>query len=428
MILGISISHASSAALIDMEGNIIATASEERFTRIKDESGFPKNAIIFLLKNINPKNITHVAFGAEFWKEPMPFFSFKKRVLENVSRDKFERNIFYTLICFLEHLGLVFKKAYPEEYFKNILGGLGINQVEVLFVDHHLAHAAGAYYTSNLDNPLIVTVDGVGDNKSASVNVANKNSVQVIYQAKFHGSPGAFYGLVTALCGFKPNRHEGKVTGLAAMGNSKAIPEMDDMLRLEKENGDLLFVCPLQDKVTKLLKFGAPLFGYEYIKWFIKRGTYEEFISKIEQVISRRIFADLVRKKYSRKDIAAGAQRVLEEKVVKFVEYYLSKFPKKSLILSGGVFANVKLNQRLFNIKGVENIFIHPGMGDEGTALGAAYQALSKIKPTLRPRSLKDVYLGPSYPEDEIKTEPQIPQDRKPSPLSPRSSPIYSQW
>jgi carbamoyltransferase len=404
MILGISVSHCSAAALIDKEGNILGVASEERFTRIKDESGFPKEAIKYLIKDIDPKEITHVAFGASFWQEPSAYYSFKKRVIDNKLRDKFERNIFYTFICFLEYLGLVFKRIKPEDYFRQALKELGLGEVEISFIDHHYAHALGSYYASKIDDPLMVTVDGIGDNKSATVNVVKDDKVKVIHKSIFDGSPGSFYSLMTALCGFKPNRHEGKVTGLAAIGEAKKLPEMEDMLVVDRKGDDLFFSCPLHRKIRKLLILYTPVFIYEYIKWYIRRGTYEEFISMMEQTISRYLFRDIIKKKAEIKDIAAAAQDVLEKRVGEFIEYYVKKEGKKNLALSGGVFANVKLNQRLFNIDGVEGIYVHPGMGDEGTSLGAAYGVLAEVNPQVKRQVLKTVYLGPDFSSEEIKT------------------------
>jgi len=403
MILGISISHCSTACLIDDGGDILGIVSEERFTRIKDESGFPKEAIKYLIKDINKNEITHVVFCSHFWQDPMPYFSFRKRVIDNKLRDKFQRNLFYTFICFIEYLGIVFKYTKPEDYFREILNELGLTDVEVSFVDHHLAHALSCYYNSVIDDPLMITVDGIGDNKSATVNILKDDKVKVVHQSLFDGSPGTFYGLVTALCGFKPNRHEGKLTGLAAMGDKDKLPEMRNMLLVNKEGEDLVFSCPPQRKIRKLLILHTLVFIYEYIKWFIRGGTYEEFVSMMEQTVSRCLFKDILKKNPMKEDIAAAAQDVLEKRVVCFIKHYLKKENKKNLCLAGGVFANVKLNQRLFNIDGVENIYIHPGMGDEGTAVGAAYKVLSEINPNLKRHIFKTVYLGPSYSSDEIK-------------------------
>jgi len=403
MLLGISISHCASACLIDSEGKILGVALEERFTRIKDESGFPKEAIKYLIKDIDANEITHVAFGATFWQNPMPYFSFKKRVIDNKLRDKFERNLFYTFICFVEFLGIVFRYIKPEDYFRDTLDELGLTNVKISFVDHHLAHALSCYYNSVIDDPLVVTVDGIGDNKSATINIVEDGKVKVVHQSLFDGSPGSFYSLMTALCGFKPNRHEGKVTGLAAIGDKDKLPEMQDMLLLNKRGEDLVFSCPPFKRIRKLLILHTPVFIYEYIKWFIRGGTYEEFVSMMEQTISRYLFRDILKKKPENKDIAAAVQDVLEKRVTEFVTYYLNKEKKKNLCVAGGVFANVKLNQRLFNIEGVEGIYVHPGMGDEGTAVGAAYQVLSEINPSFKRKPLKNVYLGPSYSSEEIK-------------------------
>ena len=225
-------------------------------------------------------------------------------------------------------------------------------------VEHHLSHAANAYYKSGFDEALVVTLDGYGSGLSGSVNVGRGGKIERLHGQEYPHSLGTFYESVTSALGFTPSRHEGKIVGLAAYGDPAVL---GDLLRRRfvQQNG-----------------------GFRIVE---TNNVY---------------FARLLATHFPKIDVAAAYQRVLEEVAVAYVSQYLKKTGTRKLVLSGGVVANVKLNQRLWEIQGVDGIFIHPNMGDGGCGTGAA---LLQFAGSAETRSrLQDVYLGPQFSSEEI--------------------------
>ena len=402
-ILGIAISHNCTAALINFDGSIIGTVSEERFTRQKNEVGFPANAISFLLTKVEPKDIKYVVVGEDLLSNL--FYNSPRTVLNTKERTKFFRNPINMFANYIRsYLGInVWKGFSIEGEIKRRLKDLGID-AELKFVEHHFAHGAGVYFTECFGNSLVVTMDGQGNNKSACVFTVDKDELEEKHFQSRYNSSGNVYAFVTTMLGFKQNRHEGKITGLAAFGDyHKTLNALSFLLELEENGGEIEFNSPLMRVSESLNAKLLPKILFEYTRWFLNGKSIEDFTYKLYDIytcaIKDKLLPDL---KESREDIAAGVQYILEDRVCKFVNFYLKKYNCKNLCLAGGVFANVKLNQRLFNIDGVENIYIHPGMGDEGLALGAAYQVLSKIRPGFKRSSIKTVYLGPLFTSKEI--------------------------
>ena len=402
MILGVSISHCSSACLLDREGHVVGIASEERFTRRKNESGFPVQAIRWLCRDVKPRDIQVMAFGASFWERPLPRCAFRKTILSDQARDRVARNPLYMALSGVEALGAPLARVRPEREFRRILKDFGLGGVRMAFVDHHLCHAASAFYTSGLDDPLLVSVDGIGDGRCASVGVLGDRGIRTVHSVDSCGSPGYFYSFVTSLCGFRPNRHEGKVTGLAAFGNPRSIPEMETVLLLKDSGEECSFVLTPPPALRPVLRSRFPRLLCVYLRWLASGKSHSEFTEEIERIVAETIFRDVLRQPRRREDLAACAQQILEERVSRFVAHYLRRYAKREVALAGGVFANVKLNQRIFNLPGVDRIFIHPGMGDEGTAVGAAYQTLAQVNPDFKRQPWRDVYLGATYGEAEI--------------------------
>jgi carbamoyltransferase len=225
-------------------------------------------------------------------------------------------------------------------------------------VEHHLSHAANAYYTSGFDEALIVTLDGYGSGLAGSVSVGRAGRIERVHGLEYPHSLGTFYESVTSALGFTPSRHEGKIVGLAAYGDPDVL-------------GDLLRRRFVQDNG-----------GFRIIE------------------TNNLYFARLLASEFPKIDVAAAYQRVLEEVAVAYVSQYLRKTGLRNLVLSGGVVANVKLNQRLREIDGVDGIFIHPNMGDGGCGTGAALAEFAGSEATRR--RINDVYLGPSFTSEHI--------------------------
>lgn len=266
----------------------------------------------------------------------------------------------------------------------------GIEPTSVSYYDHHKCHAASAYYTSGFLNALVVTADGAGDGRSATAYTVINGEWNEISSTKLPHSPGHMYGWATRLLGYKVGRHEGKLTGLAAFGDVNRVQKLHGKF-LKYEENHSAFINPY-------------LKGENYIKFFEKlrcilrneaiHPTYEAFRRAVESTYG---------KNYRPEDIAALAQLELEQGVVKWVSGLISRTGLNNVACAGGVFANVKLNQRINEINGLKELWIFPDMGDGGLSVGAAYLKLNELTPSLQSKALNDVYLGPEFSEDQIK-------------------------
>jgi carbamoyltransferase len=238
----------------------------------------------------------------------------------------------------------------------------------IRFYDHHHCHATSAYYTSGFSEALVITLDGGGDGLSGSVYEARAGRLRRIGYVDSFNSLGNFYSYITALCGFKAEKHEGKTTGLAAYGK----PRYADILR-------------------QFIRYEAP-------------GRIRYAIPMYHQSALRRLRQHLP-DDFTRDDLAASVQVVLEEIGTQFARYWLRKTGLRRVAVAGGVFANVKLNQRIHELDEVDEFFVHPAMDDSGLSVGSALAALLEKRPTLAPQvgsRLTNVYFGPEYRNGDI--------------------------
>ena len=226
--------------------------------------------------------------------------------------------------------------------------------------NHHDTHAANAFYSSGYDEALLVTLDGYGSGNCGGVYTGGADGLTPLIKFSFPNSLGQFYEMVTSALGFKPGRHEGKIVGLAAYGNPQILgPILRE--RVDTRDGDI--------------RIKASMNYY---------------------------FARALAQKYAKRDVAAAYQHVLEQVTKEVCEYWLNKTGLRNVAVSGGVNANVKLNQRIHEIDGVDSVFVYPNMGDGGCATGAAMLAFDKAE---RLKPIGTVYHGPSYTDDEIEKE-----------------------
>lgn len=222
---------------------------------------------------------------------------------------------------------------------------------------HHDTHAANSFFASGYDQALVVTFDGYGSGACGGIYTGDATGIKLLHRFEFPNSLGHFYEQVTSGLGFKPMRHEGKIVGLAAYGNPKHLEQIL-LDRFECKDGDIRMRASLN-----------PLFVRALAARFAKR------------------------------DIAAAYQRVLEIVATQSIAYWLKKTGMKNVAVSGGVHANVKLNQRIREIDGVESVFVYPNMGDGGCATGAAMLCFDR---KVFNRSLDNVYYGPDYSDAQI--------------------------
>jgi carbamoyltransferase len=240
----------------------------------------------------------------------------------------------------------------------------------VRFIDHHYAHACSAYFSSGFDDALVVTIDGGGDGVSSQVYSAIAGRLEKLHQVSSFDSLGNYYAYVTHICGFQAGKHEGKITGLAAHGNPIYKDVLDELITYA--DGTI-----------------------------VNRG--ELFFESALEGISSALPDS-----WKREDLAASIQVQAEDVTRKYISHWLEKTGRKNIALAGGLCANVRVNQMIHELPGVEQVFIHPGMTDEGLPAGAAlarYADLSPDPAQISTRCLDDVYLGPGYSDEEIVAE-----------------------
>lgn len=367
IIVGLSPPAHESAAAIVVDGKLVAAAAEERFTRVKNQGGFPHEALRYVLRaaGVTAADVDFVALGwLEFRREQaLKLQAFIRNVPYVVGRTdlparskllhllNYGKNVLFdaNLVHFLHKEGEVHKGLRQH-------GLLG----KAVAVDHHAAHIASAYYTSGVDRALAVSLDGYGSGAAGSFYECEGGKIRLLQSVPYPHSLGTFYRRVTQALGFKPNRHEGKIVGLAAYGDPSILYDRV-MGRFDLSQSDHYRLKSSQD-------------------------PFED-----------RKLAD----SYAREDVAAPYQRVLEDVATKYVKLYRDRIGASAIVAAGGVLANVKMNQRIMEIPGVERLFVFPAMSDGGVGAGAALYLASELQ-GLQPYQLEDVYLGPGFTEQEI--------------------------
>lgn len=374
LVLGFSLKHDAGATLVE-NGRIISAINEERLSREKNHVRWinryewqtisPPYASITETLKIAGVNLSEVEAIAIPFLHPM--FSTVRGFAELWKANFQTKSIISYGRVFLTNL------INSRRHVANFLNTMNIEK-RIHFVDHHLAHAASAYFTSPWDDCLIVTLDTAGDYLSGTVSLGRNGNIKRVHQISGYFSIGAFYSFITELLGFKRMQHEGKVTGLAAYGH---------------RNEELLAIF------SKFIQFNNSSFFSDLTPHLMKDAqSRSRLINKYQDWLSS----------FSKQDIAANAQILLEEYVVKYIHNNLKRYRKKNLVLSGGVFANVKLNQRLAELDEVQNIYIFPHMGDGGLSAGAALWICSRLNHNelefLHP--LSHLYLGTNFSNRDI--------------------------
>jgi carbamoyltransferase len=365
-ILGITNTKDSGACLV-VDGTLVSAANEERFTREKLTRAFPARSIEWVMRQhgLRPQEIDAVATGA--WKgidswQDLP--GYVDAAMERTAADGRARDVIMSRLR-----GSIRSDRRQSGEYDAGLVALGLDGRRRIRCYHHEAHAVAAFQFSPFDHALVVTLDGRGDFISGSVSTARRGEPLRLLRTELElDSLGAFYGWITQYLGFTADRHEGKVTGLAARGNPQAC---GDILRRSIGCAD------------------------GRIRGHI--GPYYAPFMRAELPELRRALAP-----FSREDVAAAAQAVLEEVTTAYVRYYLEQSGETNLCLAGGVFANVLVNHRLHRLPGVRSCFVFPHMGDGGIAAGAAAYAVAKLGGAVQP--LESVYLGPQFSAERCRT------------------------
>jgi carbamoyltransferase len=408
-VLGLSPLDKDATVTLVEDGVITYAAAEERFTRSKLQNGFPWNALDNALKTTGTEigDIDRVVYPFLPFDEETRLF--RRNLVEErdfldeveagatadelrtartripVRRDpvpgladpneRMEKGLLKSLAYrVLASEGVVSRNvakrgseqwgrdvsAFHHRWQQELDAALTELQLQnkLKRIEHHLSHAANAFFTSGFDEALIVTLDGYGSGLSGSVSIGREDRIERIHGQEYPHSLGTFYESVTSALGFQPSRDEGKVVGLAAYGDPDVLGDIVRR-RFVQHNGSFRIV-----------------------------------------ETNNVYFARLLATQFPKVDLAAAYQKVLEEIATSYVSQYIRKTGLRNLVLSGGVVANVKLNQRLREIDGVDRIFIHPNMGDGGCGTGAALLEFAG-RPDAR-RRLDHVYFGPEYSSREI--------------------------
>ncbi len=372
-ILGISAFYHDSAAAIVVDGRIVAAAQEERFTRIKHDPAFPKNAVDYCLAEagVSYDEIDYVGF----YDKPLVTF---ERLLETflaVAPRGFGS------FCKAIPVWLKQKLRLPK-LIRQELGGK--YKRRIIFAGHHESHAASAFFPSPFEEAAILTLDGVGEWSTATTGVGSKNRIDLQHELRFPHSLGLLYSAFTSFCGFKVNSGEYKLMGLAPYGNPKFVDLIRDQMMDLKPDGSF--------------RLNMKYFDYCHGNRMPSRKFEELFGVPFRQSEST-LTQDYM-------DIAASIQKVTEEIALRLTRDLQSRTGQKNLVMAGGVALNCVANGRLLRETDFDNIWIQPAAGDAGGALGVAllvwHQLLNNNRAVEKPDAQSGSYLGPSFSSDEI--------------------------
>ena len=372
-LLGISAYYHDSAAVIIKDGEIIAAAQEERFTRIKHDSEFPDNAVKYCLKEagIEPEDLNGVVYYEK------PFVKFE-RILETAMA-----YVPYSMKSFINAMPVwINKKLFiPEQIDKHFDKRL---KCPIYFTTHHESHCASAFFPSPFEEAAILCLDGVGEWDTTTWGIGKRNKIEIKEKIEFPHSLGLLYSTFTGFLGFRVNSGEYKVMGLAPYGE----PIYKDLIL---------------EKLINVKKDGSFWLNQEYFGYCT---TDYMFNKKFEKLFNRPPRKPETALTQNDMDIAASLQAVTEEIILKLANYIYKQTGLKNLCLAGGCALNCVSNGNLLQNSPFENIWIQPASGDAGGALGSAlavyYKALNNERKVNPDDSQKGSLLGPRYSDEEI--------------------------
>ena len=376
-ILGISAFYHDSAAALIEDGRIVAAAQEERFTRRKHDAAFPHNAIAYCLAEagVAADGLDHVVFYDK------PFLKFE-RLLETyiAMAPRGFRSFKMSIPLWLR------EKLFQKNLLRDELGKFSgdFDKDRLLFCEHHLSHAASAFYPSPFDDAAVLTMDGVGEWATTSAAIGNGNRLEITQEIHFPHSLGLLYSALTYYTGFKVNSGEYKVMGLAPYGEPKYVQLILDHLIDLKPDGSFRLDMSYFDYCTGFTMTNdrfAELFGEPV------RGP-DQLLTPFHM------------------DVAASLQSVLDEAVLRLTRSLAKQTGSRNLCLAGGVALNCVANGKVLRDGSFDNIWIQPAAGDAGGAVGAALAAYHLYKDQPRKTNGADgmsgSFLGPGFPQAEI--------------------------
>jgi carbamoyltransferase len=394
-ILGVSCYFHDAAAALLVDGQLVAAAEEERFTRKKHDSGFPERAIDFCLKfaHLRGEDLDYVVF-------------YEKPLL------KFERILQSTLSTFPRSWG-VFRESmvawFDEKLWikSKLQTELGVPVNRILFVEHHLTHAASAMYCSPYEEAAVLTIDGVGEWTTAAMGKATakwdgrgENRIDLTSELRFPHSLGLLYSAFTAYLGFRVNNGEYKVMGMAPYGQPKYLDEVYRLVTVDDDGGlhlDMDYFSFHQSTRRTFSRKFVELFGPQ-------RPPEGEFYTHTTHPHEDHPHWDDTAAAQNQKyaDIAASIQRATEDIILKMARAAHRQTGSKNLVMAGGVALNSVANGRVMREGPFDNVFVQPAAGDSGGAIGAALYVYHVLLGQPRKFTMEHAYWGAEYPASQM--------------------------
>lgn len=382
--LGLSFGYHDSAACLLSNGKILAAVQEERLSRVKADSKFPFLAIqeILRISKLPLNQVDDIVFYEK------PFLKFE-RIIRDIASN-FPKSLDYFINASLEWIGrgkLNFLEQSLKE-FENEPNFLEIKnflkEKQMYYSQHHLSHAASAFFPSNFKNAAVVIADAVGEYSSTSIWTAQESHIELIKEYKFPHSIGVFYSLITSYLGFKPNSGEYKVMGLAPFGKPIYFQELKTLFSWNLDEKSNL----IDSKIN--LKIINPIWTIE--KNLKSLEIFFKFPPRVPESTITEFYAN----------IASSLQELTNLYMRDLANFAASLTGKSDLVLAGGVALNCVSNE-LIRLNGkFKQIWIQPAAGDAGASLGAAYALQKHTNPNIDIEILKDMYLGAEFSNNEI--------------------------
>ncbi len=371
-ILGLSFFYHDSAAALIKDGVLVAAAEEERFSRVKHDSGFPELAIEFALKTggITMDDVDYVVFYEK------PFVKFERMLL--------------TAMATFPKSAAVFRESMQrwisdKLWIKSMMSRqMKIPSSKLLFCDHHMSHAAAGFYTSPFEDSAILTVDGAGEWTTSTMAIGRGKKIEIIKEMRFPHSLGLLYSAFTAYCGFEINEGEYKLMGMHPYGEPKYVDRIYDLIQVGED--------------------GSLWHDMQYFQYH--HSTNDTLTHEFERHFGRprrdpKLQDQSLDPYYC--DMAASIQKVTEEILLKMVTHlHEISGGMKNLCLSGGVALNSVANYKIMRDGPFDNVYIHPAPGDDGGSVGAAYWAYNQVLEQPRGPALGHAYLGSEHSNEEI--------------------------
>lgn len=394
-ILGISAFYHDSAAALIHDGKIVAASMEERFSRKKHDNGFPTQAVQFCLEEagITANDLDYVVF----YEKPLV---------------KFERILQSTLNTFPKSwqvwreamVSWLKEKLWVKTAIQN---GVGVKYDKIIFCDHHMSHAASAFFASPFREAAVLTVDGVGEWTTTTLGEAKsywagdadgQNTINLFSEQRFPHSLGLLYSTFTAWLGFRVNNGEYKVMGMSPYGTPKYLDKVYKLINVEDSTGayhlNMDYFDYQQSIENSYSRKFLDLFGQQ-------RPPDDDFFTMATNPERSAEKTAMDRNQYYA-DVAASIQQVTEDTLIKILNHLHAKTGQSKLVMAGGVALNTKANWRLLNETPFDEIYIQPAAGDDGGALGAALWAYHILLGKPRDWYMPHSYWGKSYTNDEI--------------------------